>query len=160
MRRNGLIAFAAFILFTVIARPAPAANIAVNLNTEEFWTSLAPWANAASQFDPSNNFTFWRGYTPGDYAVTWSGAGAPAIRGPKSSFTVTGAGKGVLHLAFDKTGPNGDIFSLGLNGVSNLQILSPDAVPGTPFRKPFLDKVDQLVHGSVIRYMDWMVTNA
>jgi hypothetical protein len=140
---------------------AGAPKIALNVDGQANYSFLAPWANIAGQFDPGNNITYWTGYVDGDYKVTWSGAGAPNITGGKSSFQVTGAGTGVLHLKHDNPGPNGGgLFNLALNGVGNLNIQAPDAVAGTPFRKPFLDKVDRLVHGSVIRYMDWMQTNA
>src|SRR5260221_48851 len=160
MRRKLFVAVAVLLLLFVSQAPVNASNIAVNLNAEFFFSNAAPWANAAAQVDPTNGYTYWWGYLPGTYPVTWSGTGAPTIGAGAGAFTVTGAGQGTLNLQFIKPGPGGDVFSLNTNGVSNLQILSPDAVSGTPFRKPFLDKVDQLVHGSVIRYMDWMRTNA
>jgi hypothetical protein len=148
---------AAAAAFPLVARANP--KIALNVDGQANYSFLAPWANIAGQFDPTTNITYWTGYIDGDYKVTWSGAGAPGISGAKSSFQVTGGGQGILHLHHDNPGPNGGgIFYLAPNGTSNLNILAPDAVPGTPFRKPFLDKVDRLVHGSVIRYMDWMQT--
>jgi hypothetical protein len=136
-------------------------KIALNVDGQANYSFLAPWANIAGQFDPGNNITYWTGYIDGQYNVTWSGGGAPNITGARSTFQVTGPGQGILNLKHDKDGPNGGgLFQLALNGTSNLNIQAPDAVAGTPFRKPFLDKVDRLVHGSVIRYMDWMQTNA
>jgi hypothetical protein len=140
-----------------VASAAP--KIALNVDGQANYSFLAPWANIAGQFDPVNNTTYWTGYVDGNYQVTWSGAGTPSITGGKSTFTKTGANTGVFRLAHDNPGPNGGgIFYLNLNGTSNLQIMAPDAVAGTPFRKPFLDKVDRIAHGSVIRYMDWMQT--
>lgn len=133
-------------------------KIALNVDGQANYSFLAPWANIAGQFDATNNTTYWTGYIDGDYRTTWSGP-TPTITGGHSYLTVTAPGQGVFHLAHDNPGPNGGgYFQLGLNGASNLVIQAPDAVAGTPFRKPFLDKVDSLVHGSVIRYMDWMQT--
>jgi len=159
MRRKLYVAVAVLLLLFVSRAPAIASNIAVNLNAEFFFSNDAPWANAAAQVDPVTGYTYWWGYNPGTYQVTWSGAKAPAISAGAGTFTVNGPGRGTLNLQFIKPGPGGDVFGLNAKGVSNLQILAPDAVAGTPFRKPFLDRVDSLVHGSVIRYMDWMRTN-
>lgn len=141
---------------SISASAAP--HIALNVDGQANYSFLAPWANIAGQFDPGNNSTYWTGYIDGDYKTTWSGP-APTITGGHSYLTVTAPGQGIFHLAHDNPGPNGGgFFQLSLNGATNLNIQAPDAVPGTPFRKPFLDKVDRLVHGSVIRYMDWMQT--
>lgn len=159
MRRNTQL-LASAIAFAAWSHSASAApKIALNVDGQANYSFLAPWANIAGQFDPNNNSTYWTGYLDGDYKTTWTGADSPTITGGHSSLTVTGPGQGIFHLAHDNPGPNGGgFFQLNLNGASNLSILAPDAVPGTPFRKPFLDKVDRLVHGSVIRYMDWMQT--
>ncbi|HEY7118999.1 MAG TPA: hypothetical protein VH475_20580 [Tepidisphaeraceae bacterium] len=133
-------------------------RIALNVDGQSNYSYLAPWANIAGQLD-ANNATYWTGYIDGDYKVSWTGSGTPTFTGGRSTFQVTGANQGILHLAHNNPGPNGGgYFTVGTTNVANLQILAPDAVPGTPFRKPFLDKVNQLVHGSVIRYMDWMQT--
>lgn len=142
-----------------VATGAP--KIALNVDGQANYSFLAPWSNIVGQFDPNNNLTYWTGYVDGNYAVTWTGSGTPGISGAKSSFRATGANTGILTLAHDNPGPNGGgIFTLAPNGTSNIKIIAPDTVAGTPFRKPFLDKVDRLVHGSTIRYMDWMQTNA
>lgn len=158
MRRNFLISFALGCLLAGSANAAP--KIALNVDGQANYSFLAPWANIASQFDNSN-MTYFTGYIDGQYATTWSGANAPSITGGGGSYLqVTGPGQGIFHLKHDKPGPNGGgTFYLNMNGSSNLQVIAPDAVAGTPFRKPFLDKVTRIVPGSVIRYMDWMQTN-
>jgi hypothetical protein len=161
MRRTPLLLAAAAAIgvgsWSVNVEAAP--KIALNVDGQANYSFLAPWANIAGQFDQASGITYWTGYVDGQYKVSWTGAGAPNISGGKSTFQVTGPGQGILNLRHDNPGPNGGgMFNLQLNGTSNLNILAPDAVPGTPFRKPFLDKVDRLVHGSVIRYMDWMQT--
>ncbi len=134
-------------------------KIGLNVDGQANYSFLAPWSNIAGQFDPNNNLTYWTGYIDGDYNVTWGGAGTPGISGSKATFQVTGAGTGILHLHHDNPGPNGGgLFSLSPNGTTNLNIKAPDTVAGTPFRKPFLDKVNAIAHDSVIRYMDWMQT--
>src|SRR4051812_49578126 len=96
----------------VLAAP----SIALNVDGQANYSFLAPWANIAGQFDPGNGITYWTGYIDGQYQVSWTGAGAPNITGGKSSFTVTGPGKGVLNLAHDNPGPNGGgMFQLALN---------------------------------------------
>jgi hypothetical protein len=163
MRRAWLFALAALAIVglcslsnKVFASP----KIALNVDGQSDYSTLAPWANIAGQFDPTRNLTYWNGYLDGTYRVTWTGSAAPSIIGGQSSFSVTGPGQGILDLRHSTPGPNGGgTFHLQLNGAANLNILAPDTVPGTPFRQPFLDKVNRLVHGSVIRYMDWMQTN-
>jgi hypothetical protein len=159
MRRTPLLIASATVGLWSANVASAAPKIALNVDGQANYSFLAPWANIAGQFDQASGITYWTGYIDGQYQVSWTGAGAPSITGGKSTFTVTGPGRGVLNLAHDNPGPNGGgMFYLNLNGTSNLNILAPDAVAGTPFRKPFLDKVDRLVHGSVIRYMDWMQT--
>ena len=163
MRRASFSALAALaigVLGTAAHNASGAPQIALNVDGQANYSTLAPWANIAGQFDPNNYITYWNGYVDGDYRVTWSGSGAPGIIGGQSTFQVTGPGQGILSLRHSTPGPNGGgSFHLSLNGTSNLSIIAPDAVPGTPFRQPFLDKVNRLVNGSVIRYMDWMQTN-
>src|SRR5688572_17664744 len=118
-RRNTalLLASAAAIGFWSANVADAAPKIALNVDGQANYSFLAPWANIAGQFDPGNNITYWTGYIDGQYPVTWTGAGAPSITGGRSTFTVTGPGKGVLNLQHDKPGPNGGgMFQLQLNG--------------------------------------------
>jgi len=151
-------AFALAAVAALSASPAVSAapRIALNVDGQANYSFNAPWANILGQVDWTNT-TYWTGYVDGQYKVTWGGSGAPSISGSKSSFTVTGPGQGILNLKHD-TPTGGGLFTVLPNGVSNLNIQAPDAVAGTPFRKPFLDKVNAVAHNSVIRYMDWMQT--
>ena len=163
MRHASLLVLAA-LTFGITSATSPRAHaapqIALNVDGQADYSTLAPWSNIAGQFNPDKMLTYWSGYVDGNYKVTWNGAAAPSIIGGKSTFRVTGPGQGVLTLRHDNPGPHGGgTFHVQLNGATNLNIIAPDTVPGTPFRKPFLDKVTNLVGGSVIRYMDWMSTN-
>lgn len=160
MIQRFFLAISLMLIAVVTVRVEGAPKIALNVDGQANYSFLAPWSNIAGQFDPGNNLTYWTGYIDGDYPVTWTGSGTPSLAGGKSSFRVTGPGTGVLTLKHDNPGPNGGgTFTLGTNGTSNINIKAPDTVAGTPFRKPFLDKVKALVSGSVIRYMDWQQTN-
>ena len=151
----------AFGVLGLAPHPVTAApKIALNLDGQSDYSTLAPWANVAGQFDRERKLTYWAGYVDGEYKVSWRGVGVPTIIGGQSTFRQTGRRTGVLTLRHSTPGPNGGgTFHVELNGTSRLKIIAPDMVQGTPFRKPFLDKVKQLVGGSVIRYMDWMSTN-
>jgi len=155
MRNHPFLFVLAGVLVAGVAQASP--KIALNVDGQANYSYNAPWANLAGQVDLPTGLTYWTGYVDGTYNVTWSGSGAPSISGGKSSFSVTGTGKGVLKLAHD-TPAGGGLFNVNTNGVGSLNIIAPDAVAGTPFRKPFLDKVNAVAHDSVIRYMDWMQT--
>src|SRR4051794_34620921 len=100
MRRCNKLLASAVALAAGSLSAAAGPKIALNVDGQANYSFLAPWANIAGQFDPTNNTTYWTGYIDGDYKTTWSGP-TPTITGGHSALTVTAPGQGIFHLAHD-----------------------------------------------------------
>ena len=154
---RGILFALCFAVIQIYAAP----EIALNVDGMAYYYPNSCWANIVHHFgwqaSINSYISFLPGYISGDYQATWSGPN-PNIWGDGNSYLqITGTGTGIFHLHHTTSNDNGGSYYVQLNGCTNFVVLAPDAVPGTPFRKPFLDKLAPW-RGSVIRFMDWMQT--